>query len=42
MGLFDAPFQAAAQQARQRILEIVERERATERLRERDRDERFE
>jgi hypothetical protein len=42
MGLFDAPFQAAAQQARQRILEIVERERAIERIRERDRDERFE
>lgn len=41
-GLFDTPFQAAAQQARQRVLEIVERERATERYRERDRDERFE
>jgi len=42
MGLFDAPFQAAAQQARRRILEIVERERAAERIQERDRDERFE
>ena len=42
MGLFDAPFQTAALQERQRILKVVERERDDERSRERVRDERFE